>query len=492
MENNKSSKKTSTKNDFVSFGANQTVDVPSIGSSESFPSQYLYKESYNNFQTNIYSPAFETGYYDVVALSREFGEDPDFNLSFNNINQNYLFSIDNFKIIGSQDADAGARYAGEGANPNTFKLGAKEYILSFTYPFKVDSWGYLDFSLAAFFDYCIEAFKGSPTSFLGRFTSNNNSVIGVGTTQLYIDNIVDFMSFDIPFDAKIKSENNTYYDLVEVTAVDKTNRLLTIKAGINTSFNRDTSFISAYPATNIKEPTFNLFSLKQGLMSGCLVDKFAINFVPGEQIVAYIDVKVLGLDRKYQVEMYNQFANIMQNYFNKKPSYILNGYNVRVYKSVPEYGMFGLGGILDSKLFGGFQQSKLDTSYVTEMSVSIENNLKPVYTLNSKESNNKLNFFKNSSPYGYYSEGRKISGSITYTGPIKPWAMVEFLSGPSNVNNDGITFDMGPIKLELPEVVWSTDSQEHSKMDYQKNKVNFSVATQNYLFDPVLKSTGNY
>jgi hypothetical protein len=29
-------------------------------------------------------------------------------------------------------------------------------------------------------------------------------------------------------------------------------------------------------------------------------------------------------------------------------------------------------------------------------------------------------------------------------------------------------------------------------MEYQKNKVNFSVATQNYTFDPVLKSTGSY
>lgn len=51
---------------------------------------------------------------------------------------------------GTQDSDAGQRYAGEGANPNTFQLGPKEYIVSFTYPFKVDSWGYLDFSLAAF------------------------------------------------------------------------------------------------------------------------------------------------------------------------------------------------------------------------------------------------------------------------------------------------------------------------------------------------------
>ena len=100
MENKSNQDKTSASNNFYSFGADQTIIVPSIGSSESFPSQYLYKEAYNNFQTHLYSPAFETGYYDVLILSREFGEDPDFNLSFSNINQNYLFSIDNFKISG--------------------------------------------------------------------------------------------------------------------------------------------------------------------------------------------------------------------------------------------------------------------------------------------------------------------------------------------------------------------------------------------------------
>jgi hypothetical protein len=485
-------KDSSNNSEIKAFGADQTVIASSIGSSEFFPSQYLYKEAYNNFRSQLYAPAFETGYYDIFALSREYAEDPDFNLSFSNINTNYLFSIDNFKILGAQESDAGQRYAGEGANPNTFQLGSKEYNVSFTYPFKVDSWGYLDFSLAAFFDYCIEAFKGSPTSFIGRFTSDNASTVSAGTSQLYIDNIAEFMGLSLPFQAKIKSDTNTNYDLVEVTAIDKANRLLTVGAGINVAFNRNTSYISVNPKTDGKEASFSLFTLKQGLLSGCLVDKFSINFVPGEQIVAYIDLKVLNVDRTYQVQMYNNFTSIVENYFKKKPSYILNGYNVRVYKSAPEYGLFGLGGIFDSKLFGGFQQSKLDSIYVTEMSVSIENNLKPIFSLNSKSNNKKQNFFKNSLPYGYYSEGRKISGSITYTGPIKPWAMVEFLSGPSSINNDGITFDMGPIKLDLPEVVWSTESQEHSRMDYQKNKVNFSVATQNYTFDPVLKSTGSY
>ena len=84
------SKKSSFQPDVKAFAVDQTVVAPSIGSSESFASQYLYKEAYNNFSSHLYAPAFETGYYDIFALSREYSEDPDFNLSFNNINTNYL------------------------------------------------------------------------------------------------------------------------------------------------------------------------------------------------------------------------------------------------------------------------------------------------------------------------------------------------------------------------------------------------------------------
>ena len=41
----------SFKSDFKAFAVDQTVIAPSIGSSEYFPSQYLYKEAYNNFNS---------------------------------------------------------------------------------------------------------------------------------------------------------------------------------------------------------------------------------------------------------------------------------------------------------------------------------------------------------------------------------------------------------------------------------------------------------
>jgi hypothetical protein len=70
--------------------------------------------------------------------------------------------------------------------------------------------------------------------------------------------------------------------------------------------------------------------------------------------------------------------------------------------------------------------------------------------------------------------------------------MTEFLSGPSSVNNGGITFNMGPVKLDLPEVVWTAQSQEHGSEQYQKNTVSFQVVTQNYTQDFTLEATGNY
>ena len=84
----------------------------------------------------------------------------------------------------------------------------------------------------------------------------------------------------------------------------------------------------------------------------------------------------------------------------------------------------------------------------TLMTIDIKNNLEPVYSLNSKSSDNTENFNKNLQPYAYYSNGRSISGTIKYNSPMKPWLLAERLSGPSNINKSGILFNFGPFTLE--------------------------------------------
>ena len=46
-------KNSSINSNFSAFATDQTLVVPSIGSSEYFPSQYLYKEAYNNFRSQL-------------------------------------------------------------------------------------------------------------------------------------------------------------------------------------------------------------------------------------------------------------------------------------------------------------------------------------------------------------------------------------------------------------------------------------------------------
>lgn len=479
-----------SKNDVRAF-ADVTLGVSGIGSSESVSTQHIYKQSYENFQSNISFPSYDLGSFDILVLSKDYGEDPDFSLDFDNIDQNYIFSVENFSIGRNQTLSTD-RLAGEGINPQTFSVGHIENTVSLRFPFRVDSWGYMDFSLAAFFDYCMQAKYGSPTSILSRFSSANSSTVGVGTSILYIDNVAEMMSVDTPFIAKIKNDLTETSQSVQVVSVSKANRSVTLSSGIATSFARDTSYIASYVRNYSKESSFNIFSLKQGLLFGCLVDKFAISFTPGETVIVDVDLKVIGVDRKFQTNMYASFDTLVQKYLTKKPSYLLNGYSLQVSKNVPDYGYFGLGSVSESKVFQGYQKTGLDSIYVNNISFEITNNLKPVYTLNSKSSVAVKNKMKNLLPFGFYSEGRSISGTLSYTGPMKPYLMTEFLSGPASLNNGGITFNMGPVKLDLPEVVWTAQSQEYSNEQYQKNTVAFQVVSQNYEKNFTLEATGNY
>lgn len=79
--------------------ADVTLSPTGIGSSETVDTQHLYKESYENFQSLISFPSYEIGSFDVIVLSKEYGEDPDYNLNFSNIDKNYIFQLRTFQLV---------------------------------------------------------------------------------------------------------------------------------------------------------------------------------------------------------------------------------------------------------------------------------------------------------------------------------------------------------------------------------------------------------
>jgi len=247
-------------------------------------------------------------------------------------------------------------------------------------------------------------------------------------------------------------------ETVTVSGIGKSTNQVTLSSGLAATCSRSTSYLYAYPSNTEREPSFSLFSLQQGLLTGCLVDSISFNISPDQELNATVNLKVLSNNRKYQIDVRENLSSILANYSKRKPSQILYGNAVRVGRSTPEYGTFGLGVASDSPFFRGFQQASLNNVYINEITLEFSNNLQPIYTLNSRSSNSITNQNKNLLPFGYYSDGRTIKGSITYSGPIEPWLFAEFLSGPASINNGGITFDMGTFKIELPEIVFAPES----------------------------------
>ena len=178
--------------------------------------EILWKRKTINFLSSIYSPAYEVGYFDCIALTRDVNNDPQYDLSYSSLNTNYIFSIDNVNLKYTQQADSSKRYAGEGALSNTFNINKKEYSLSFNLPVKVESWGYVDNVFAALYDFCLQGYKGTPTSYVGRFTSVESSI--GATNAIKIDNISDFITLESG--TKIYTQTDDNSNIIEGLDLD--------------------------------------------------------------------------------------------------------------------------------------------------------------------------------------------------------------------------------------------------------------------------------
>lgn len=470
----------------------QFIDPPGIDSDEDFGNPALIARN-QLLYNQIYSPAYEMGYFDCLALSRDINIDPQYDLAYSSIDTDYLFTANNINLSYKQESNYGKRLAGEGANPNTFKVDPRPYDLSFNIPIRIESWGYMDNVFAAIYDFFMQGYKGSSTIYLGRVvSSDNNPIQNVSTIK--VDNIVDFMNLTTPFTAYIRSDEDVEEgETVTVISVNKSTKILTLSSNITKSHTPNLTYIWARPTNpaNNREPSFNLFSLREGLFSGCVVDSITLNMTPGQIINASVNLKFTNLDRKYQSNLFANFDSIVQKVNNRRPNYLINGAQVSIYNTNAVSEKFTLGDAKNSPLFRGFQEYLIRDFEVNEVSLEFKNNLQPVYSLNAKSNDYDKNFIKNLQPYAYYSNGRSITGSIKYSSPIKPWLFAEKLAGPASINKQGLVFNFGPFKLSLPEVVWSPNNSNASMEEAHQKSVEFSVATEKLSYDPYFEPTGS-
>jgi hypothetical protein len=448
----------------------------------------------NDLRSQFSSLGFNPGYYDLLIMDRNLSLEPDFNFNFSTLDYNKILNVENLEFTFAQDATNFSRLAGEGADPNNFGLGKADFSASFNMLLKVPSTGYVDFGFANLWDCATLAYKGTGNSASGRILNNNNPV-GVGTTFINVDNIADFIGIPTPFTLAFKKLSGTgSTENKTVTNVDKANRRLFFSSGTAYSHVPNETFVWAKPtnpATN-REPTFSLVSLFQGLLSGCLVNKLVIDIKPGEDVDINVDLKFTNVDRQYQIDVYENFSSLTSNISKYKVQRATNGSEVRINNTSYTAGGFGLTNAFGHPFFQGFIGLGVTSFLVKEFTITIDNQLEPVYGLHSISNDVHIRRRENLKPYALISNGRKIEGVIKYLSPIAPWTLAEKLSGPSSINNGGIEVDFGSFKISFPEVVWSGSKSSSPLSDNQTKEIKFSVATEKLENNPVLNFSSSF
>ena len=447
-----------------------------------------------NDLSNQYSAlGFNPGYYDLLILDRVNSTEPLFEYDFENIDTNFLLNVENLNFSFAQEALNYQRLAGEGADPNTFSLSKSEFSASFNMLVKASSTGYIDFGFASLWDAATLAYQGSGNAIAGRIISSN-STVGIGTTFVVVDNISDFKSLTTPFSITFsKFKGNEASETKTVTSVNKANRTLFFSSGIANTHTIANTYVKAGLASTTRNPTFNLVSLFQGLLSGCMVDKITLSAKPGQDIEANIDVKFLNVNRQYQIDVNNNFDTLASNVAKYKVYRGLQGSEVRINNTSYTAGGFGLTTVAyGHPFFQGFQGIGTTSFLVQELTLTLENQLEPVYALHSINPDRFVRFRENLKPYALVSNGRKIEGTIKYISPISPYTLAEKLAGPSSINNGGIEVDFGVFKITFDEVVWSGSKADSPLSDSQTKEIKFSVVTEKLNKIPTLDNSTSF
>ncbi len=449
----------------------------------------------NDLRSQYSALGFNPGYYDLLILDRNVSLDPDFTFDFNAIEYTSILNVENLNFQFSQEASTLERFAGEGADPNTFGLGKADFNGSFNMLLKVPSTGYVDFGFAHLFDCATLAYKGTGTSFSSRLITSNNNPVGIGTTFFTIDNIADFKSLTTPFQMTLKKESGSETaETVTVSSVDKTNRRLYLNAGTARTHTPSQTYLWASatnPGTN-REPSFSLVSLMQGLLSNCLVDKLVIDCKPGQDVDISCNFKFTNINRKYQIDMFSSFNNLALQNSKYKAQRAVSGSEIRINNTSYTSGGFGLTNAIGQPFFNGFQGIGTTSFLVKEINISIDNQLEHVYALHSVSNDEYVRRRENLKPHAIISNGRKIEGTIKYVSPIAPWTLAEKLAGPSSINNGGIEIDFGTFKISFPEVVWSGSKADSPLQDNQTKEIKFLVTTQKLTNIPVLAFSNSF
>lgn len=234
-------------------------------------------------------------------------------------------------------------------------------------------------------------------------------------------------------------------------------------------------------------PWFSLGSVYHGIFKQCMVNKFELAISGGAEPV---DMNFGIVATNYSPESAFTIAGLESLTYS--PEFLSHSRRV-VYGrdciitsgATDVIGHFGLPDANNSTFSKGLNKPGMST-LLTNFSISIENNLEPVYTSRSHEYlDHRKRFAENIFPSSYVmSSARRVSGQIEWYGNIDKYTFMEKLIGPGSIqNNESLIINCGPIGIEIKNLVWSL-SEKPVGQDKVKRVARFMATTDSELVIP--------
>lgn len=422
-------------------------------------------------------PHLGSGFNDILAIVLDSPRETSIDSSASDITSSNIIQVNSFSFSLNQTSVDGSRFVGEGADQSMLSIGQISISATAKTLLMQNDFGWVLPVFNRIWDRTKYSIWGTPTAIKANLESN----ISAGANSLVVDNISDFATLPTPFLLKIIPETETAEN-VYVSSVNKSNKTLTLSTSTAYLHSSSETQVATLPNNSNfapeREPAFSLYSLREGMLSPCLVDKLTITANVNDDVNIDIAFKGLNIYRDRQIDLKNKRNEIINAFSSlDSPGRALSGTNVKVSLSSSNSGTFGLPTALGDQLFAGFQGLGIPDFVITGITLTINNQLKEIYSLHSINRNTQLRRRENTYPYALYSEGRTVSGTIRYKSPIDFWSVLEKLAGPSSINGGGLIIDFGNFKITMQELAWQPSTSE-GDMNSQTREINFTMISE--------------
>lgn len=416
----------------------------------------------NGFPSEWASPGYESGFYDLLALVRDNPRVYQTPRPLNDLSGAELLPVAELALETVQKADAEARYGGEGADPNAFSVMERRLRLTASMPLLASSLGVPDPSFLLAWEMARRGWQGTGMAVSGTLMTS----VQPGSSSLVTDNIADFLSVgDTPFSALLITPGQDT-EAVLVRSAIKSDYLLDLQTTPSAAHEAGVTRIVAFPTTGSSAeaaPAFSLLSLRLGRFAPCLVSKLTLDVSLDRGIDVKLDFAAVRLDSGYQVGLRAALPQALPLWPHPRrtPLLISSGLSASIGPVASGTGDFGLPSVVGATLFGGYQGLGTAAPVITGYTITVDNGVEEIYGAPSLSTDDRGRFDENAFPLFLASpHGRRVTGTLKYRSPLRPWQVLQRLAGPSSTNADsngrgGLYFDIAGVRIVLPEIAWS-------------------------------------